>query len=167
MFSNIDDEISQSKWFQSHFNCTLERITHQRMGCATDFKITQIRSPSKLDASVLHGFVEFKFDKASKRTGNLYLETRQTIDFGHSYRPSGINLAVDQSTFIVFSVPDHTQTCHYMFTSVEMQELLNRKLRVVRTANCRNGNLPGVWTYGKLLPRTSVEAFKITQTKQT
>ena len=99
------DEIKQAEWFSNHFNCELSRIENQRIGSAKDYTIKTIQSPSTLPVEAVTQHIEFKFDKMAKLTGNLYLETRQTFNFGESYQPSGMRLAVSQSMYIVFSVP--------------------------------------------------------------
>ena len=152
-----DDEARQAVWFQSHFNCILTPVEKQGLGCQRDYTITKIHNPKKLPVEALNQNIEFKYDKASRGTGNLYLETRQTFDFGNSYHESGMVLAVAQSMYIVFSVPHFTETHHYVIPAPLMRELLTRKLRAVRTHNTQNGNAPGVWTYGALLPVRSPE----------
>ena len=152
-------EAKQAKWFEAHFGCTLTPVTDQKCGCARDYKIVGLDENTELPGE-LNSFVEFKFDYKASQTGNLYLEYEQTFDFGKKYLSSGMKLAVDQSRFIVFSVGYSDCVHHYIFTNIDMYDILTQKLRTIRTRNGANGNRPGCWTNGLLLPLKDVELFK-------
>ena len=160
---NKEDEAIQAEWFEKNFQCKLTFVDNQRVGVARDYKIAVIDAGSLLPAEAINQHVELKWDYIARKTGNLYLETQQTFDYGTTYKPSGMVLAMQQSMFIVFSVRHYTQTSHYVFTAVQMQKIMNRNLRITRTSKGSNGNRPGCWTYGKLLPFLTVEEFKFTQ----
>ena len=155
-------EAAQAVWFENEFRCILELVKNQRVGTGKDYKITSCLD-SLLDDSDLHQFIEFKFDKSCRKTGNLYLEYEQTFDFGVNYQPSGMILAIEQSKYIVFSVKYSGCIHHYVFTSEDMRELLTRKMRSVRTRDNANGNRDGCWTNGFLLPVKSVHKFRRTE----
>ena len=156
-------EVLQAKWFEAEFCCVLEPVLNQKIHTARDYKIIELRESTPLEDDVLGAYIEFKFDKSARKTGNLYLEYQQTFNYGHSYMPSGVTLACTQSRFIVFSVPYATRLDHYVFASSDMVEILQRKLRSVRTRHCINGNRPGAWSNGFLLPAKSVPSFKRTE----
>ena len=149
------DEAYQANWFERHFKCTLKYVDNQRVGTAKDYEIIALAEDSPLDIVDLGQFVEFKFDKACKKTGNLYLEYEQTFN-GSTFVPSGMTLAVDQSKYIVFSVKYPGCVHHYVFTGQDMRELLTKKMRSVRTRDNANGNRDGCWTNGFLLPVKSL-----------
>ena len=149
-------EAGQAVWFENEFRCILEQVKNQRVGTGKDYKITSLCLDSALPKSDLNKFIEFKFDKACRKTGNLYLEYEQTFDFGVKYQPSGMILAIEQSKFIVFSVKYIGCIHHYVFTGEEMRELLKRKMRSVRTRDNANGNRDGCWTNGFLMPVKSI-----------
>ena len=149
------NESHQAHWFETHFKCTLKYVDNQRVGTAKDYEITAIADDSPLGVVDIGQFVEFKFDKACKKTGNLYLEYEQTFN-GSTFVPSGMTLAVEQSKYIVFSVEYLGCVHHYVFTGEEMRELLTRKMRSVRTRDNANGNRDGCWTNGFLIPVKSL-----------
>ena len=149
------DEAYQARWFETHFKCTLKYVENQRVGTAKDYEITAIADDSPLGVLDIGQFVEFKFDKACRKTGNLYLEYEQTFN-GSTYLPSGMTLAIDQSKYIVFSVKYLGCVHHYVFTSGDMREILTRKLRSVRTRKNINGNRDGCFTNGFLMPVKSL-----------
>ena len=153
------DEAYQARWFEGHFKCKLKYVDNQRVGTAKDFEIVSVSEGSTLDSSDVGEFVEFKFDKACRKTGNLYLEYEQTFD-GTNFVPSGMTLAVCQSKYIVFSVKFVGVVHHYVFNSGVMNEILTRKMRSVFTRRNANGNRDGCFTKGYLLPAHTVAEFK-------
>ena len=161
---NMSDEARQAAFFSEHFSCTLTHVDNQQVGDAVDFRITAIDEGSSLPPEALNKGVEMKFDYRAKRSGNLYLETRQTFDYGENYQRSGMNLAVEQSFFIVFSVRFFNHVAHFVFTAPQMQEILTRPMRLVGTGDNANGNRTGCWTYGYLLPVRSIQEYKLIQT---
>ena len=152
------DEAYQAKWFETHFKCTLKYVDNQRVGTAKDYEIVALGDDSPLGVADLGQFVEFKFDKACRKTGNLYLEYEQT--FGSTFIPSGMTLAVDQSKYIVFSVKYSGCVHYYVFTSENMRALLKRKMRSISTRPNVNGNRDGCFTNGYLLPAHTVSEFR-------
>ena len=160
---NRSDEARQGAWFSEHHNCTLTPVENQQVGDARDFQITNIQPESPLPAGTEGKFVEMKFDYRAKRSGNLYLETRQTFNNGKDYQRSGMTLAVEQSAYIVFSVRYFTHVSHFVFTAAPMKDVLTRKMKEVRTGDNINGNRTGCWTYGSLLPVRTLDECKIVQ----
>jgi len=156
----MKDEARQARWFETHYHCTLEPVRNQRVGVGRDYQIVKLYPDSTLPVEALHQYVEFKCDKAAKRYQNLYLEYKQTFDFGETFQASGMLLAVAQSVYIVFSVPYGAETHHYAFTVPEMKEILNRPLGSRRTLDNKNGNPDGSFTYGYLLPLRTIEKFR-------
>jgi hypothetical protein len=153
------DEAYQAAWFERHFKCTLRYVDNQRVGTAKDYEITAVLEGSSLDSSDVGEFVEFKFDKACKKTGNLYLEYEQTFN-GTRFIPSGMKLAINQSKYIVFSVKFVGCVHHYIFNRGDMREILTHKMRSVSTRPNANGNRDGCFTKGYLLPAHTVTAFR-------
>ena len=153
------DEAYQASWFEGHFKCKLKYVENQRVGTAKDYEIIAITEGSELSSDDVGQFIEFKFDKACGKTGNLYLEYEQTFD-GNIFVPSGMTLAVCQSKYIVFSVKFINCVHHYVFNSGVMREILTRKMRSVSTRPNVNGNRDGCRTRGYLLPTYTVTAFR-------
>ena len=149
------DEAYQAHWFETHFKCTLRYVDNQRVGTQKDYEIVALGPESSLPVLDIGQFVEFKFDKACKKTGNLFLEYEQTFN-GGTFIPSGMTLAVEQSKYIVFSVKYVGCVHHYVFTNADMRELLTRKMRSVSTRPNANGNRDGCSTNGFLLPVKSI-----------
>ena len=155
------DEATQARWFEKHFGCVLQPVTNQRCGNARDFKIVAL-SEHTLIPGCLNCYVECKYDYSAAVTGNLFLEYEQTSDNGCTFQPSGMTLAVKQSKFIMFSVKHADRIHHYVFTNTQMTCMLGRhkfhKLRRRRTPPGKNGNRPGAYTRGYLLPVKCIPA---------
>ena len=150
------DEAKQAHWFEAAYNCVLEYVDGQCVGCAKDYQIVKIFPESKLKDNDLHQYIEFKHDKAAAGTGNLYLEYEQTFNHGKSFTRSGMALAVEQSKYIVFSVPYVGNVQHFVFQAEDIRGFLKQNLRSIRTRARANGNKLSSWSKGFLLPIRSV-----------
>ena len=155
------DEAKQARWFEEAYNCVLERENEQYVGCARDYQIVKICPGSRLKESDLHKYIEFKFDKAAAGTGNLYLEYAQTFNHGESFTRSGMSIAVEQSEYIVFSVPYAGNVRHYVFEAADIRGFLKQNLRSIRTRSRANGNPISSWSKGFLLPMRDIPSSLI------
>ena len=156
MFISFKMEAKQAHWFEAAYNCVLEYQEGQCVGCAKDYQIVKICPGSRLKDNDLHQYIEFKFDKAAAKTGNLYLEYEQTFNHGESFTRSGMSLAVEQSKYIVFSVPYVGNVQHFVFQAEDIKGFLGQNLRSIRTRAGANGNKLSSWSRGLLLPIRNV-----------
>ena len=152
------DEAKQAQWFGDAHKCVVERLAEQYVGCARDYQIVKLLPGSPLDESDLHQYIEFKFDKAAAKTSNLYLEYEQTFNHGRTFSRSGMSIAVEQSKYIVYSVPYSVNVRHYVFRAGDMKEFLKLDLRKIRTRSRANGNKMSSWSRGLLLPMNRIDA---------
>ncbi len=140
---------SSEEAFARQFNMT--RNLTQFVGCGYDF--TCMHTGKRY---------ELKEDRAAAKTGNVFIELRQTFDNGHVWSDSGFNLSRKQADVFVIKLGSQ-----YVFLDIDSAE------RVVRgvdtqprmTREGKNGNSPGRFSLGVLVPvaRWLESAYEITQ----
>lgn len=95
--------------------------------------------------------IEVKADLMSCNTGNFFLETKQTLDSGVTWVPSGITLAIEQADFVLFI--SSKEEIIAVSTPV-LSELLNTPgFRKKRTNHGANGNRDANAAIGMLVSR--------------
>ena len=146
------DERRQAITFSERFEVELEKIP-QGPGVCGDYRVTKTSEKTKeLESSlgypIIGHLIEFKNDKASKKTGNLFVEFEQTSDGWFSRKPSGHALAISNGCVLVISAGEKT----YVFNTENFQNLVKGATRDLCTRPGRNGNRPGCYTRAKLVP---------------
>lgn len=152
---NKIDETEQARDFSKTFNVLIEKMP-DIPGNSGDYIIVQTRNKDY----PLNTVIEFKNDKASKRTGNMYVEFEQTCDNWFTSKTSGIKLAIKNGQIVViksatenFIIRNHT----------EYTELTWGKHDTLTTRSGSNGNSNGCYTRGHLVSlvhaRTILDSF--------
>ena len=145
-------EIKQSEDFSKHFGVTLEEIP-QEAGVTGDYLVSI--SSKKLDnimgCSCKNKRIEFKNEKASKRTGNVFCEYQQTTDAGCCYKTSGWVKAINQNCILVVQVFHINTRPYLLFDKETFPRLLEYTFNEVRTTRGSNGNPVQLWQYGHLI----------------
>ena len=100
-----------------------------------------------LDFPVLGRKVEFKHDKAAKRTGRLFLEYKQTSDGWCTKKQSGHEKSILEGNILVIT----TQGECFVFNKTSYNALVKRTLHVRTTTHRKNGNHPEAYTMGRLV----------------
>lgn len=149
--SNKPDEIMQASQFSQEFSVKMETLP-QGPGTSGDYIIVQSKNPDY----PLNTVIEFKNDKSSQRTGNLYLEYEQTSDNWFT----GIELAISHGQIAVIR---SGQENFIIKNHKEHAELVSRKHRTITTKAGANGNRCGCYTRGHLVKikhaRTLLDSF--------
>lgn len=112
------------------------------------------------DGTIGDNKVEIKDDLASAETGNLFIETGQR--WGSEWQPSGLSLSVDQADIylVVGHVGDHAIL--FGFHPVSFFEHVKTCRRVETRAGV-NGNRPGHYARGRLVPFLGSDGITLTK----
>ena len=146
--SNKPDESEQARQFCAHFHVVLKKLQDVG-GRSGDYRVVSLNSLEFPLSTV----IEFKNDKRSLRTKNLYLEYKQTIDGGFTTKTSGIELAVQQGDVCIIKSGAEN---FILRSKEEYKQLLEKSHGDVRTGKEINGNLKGCFTNGYLVKLTHV-----------
>lgn len=141
-------EISQAKGFSSTFGVSLEKLPAVP-GVSGDYMVMKkLHRKMHTLQFPMGSVIEFKDDKASTKTGNLYIEFRQTSDNWFTSQKSGILLAIDHGHKVVI----RSGTDNYiMKTLKEYETLVSHSHRTITTRQNANGNRRGCFTNGYLV----------------
>ena len=144
----------QATRFEEVFDVDLHKI-EQGIGVTGDYKITRSHSCENRWYEKIRNspIVEFKHDKASTKTNNLYLEFAQTLDGFFTTHSSGCDLAIKNGNLLVIT----TGTQCLVFDEPHYQKLLEYVTRDVQTKNWSNGNPAGSFTKGHLVSVRNAE----------
>ena len=149
MKSSNTFEIFQANRFEEVFDVDLEKVA-QGVGVTGDYTVITANNCDNPRYEKIRNsqIVEFKHDKASKKTHNLYLEFAQTLDGFFTSKPSGCDLAIKNGNLLVI-----TTGCQCLvFDEPHYNKLLEYVTRDVQTKNRSNGNPPGSFTRGHIVP---------------
>lgn len=126
----------------------LERNENQKAGIAWDAKFPNTDL-----------YIEFKADLMAAKTGNTFVEFSYSKD-GDVFRPSGIELAVDQADFWVIQVGDSDDYRWFLVDDLKAHiDTYN-----FRTASIRkgiNGNSELISCIGHIVPLTTLKHLEI------
>jgi hypothetical protein len=98
MAKKIIFDITLEEQLAEQFN--LIRNTEQKTGSAYDFTNKD------------NNKIELKHDKRAAKTGNIFVEFRQSFDTGNTWRDSGITLACEQADFIWLILEEKPKTIY-------------------------------------------------------
>jgi len=145
-------EREQALAFRLTFGVNLLKMP-QGPGVTGDYLVTQTsRATEQLETALgynLEGrLIEFKDDKASLNTEHVYVEYEQTNDFWWSKKPSGHDLGIARGCVLVIA---SEPTC-FVFNQTAFAELKNGTTKVRTTKYRKNGNNPGQYTRGRIVP---------------
>ena len=145
-------ERSQAEHFSLRFGCDLERIP-QGPEVAGDYRIMETSDFTKeLETALgypLKGRVlEFKDDRASLKYGTLFCEFEQTNDSWFTRKPSGHALAILKGCILIISSGSRC----FVFNEESYRCFVNGSIRERCTKYRRNGNNPGSFSRGKIVP---------------
>lgn len=142
---NKIDEVEQARVFSNKFDVKMERLP-QGPGTSGDYIVVQTNN----DVYPLSTVVEFKNDKSSQRTGNLFLECEQTSDNWFTRKKSGIALATYQNQLVVIKSGKEN---FIIRNRDEFAALINKSHRTLTTRSGANGNSHGCYSRGHLVKR--------------
>ena len=133
----------QANDFGARFQLTLLKLPNVG-GTAGDYRVISSTSTEFPHSTV----IEFKNDKRSVRTKNLYLEFRQTRDCFFTFKRSGIALAIKQGQIVVIKSGIEN---FIIRTLAEYKKLLEKSHMSAKTRAEINGNSNGCFTEGHLV----------------
>lgn len=97
--------------------------------------------------------IEYKQDKASEKYNNFYFECEQTWDFKNTWRPSGLTLSAEQAEIFAIAHPNGDCNVIYLFNAKKLYDTLKLgHFKTKETADYRNGNKPGAFSKGWIVP---------------
>lgn len=134
--------------FEQHFQCETEALP-QTPGVVGDCIVVQRDGPD--DIVSVGQRIEFKYDRASTRTGNLFIEFRQTSDEWRSYRVSGCRKAILEGCLLVIQ----TGSTYLVFDNVSYDELIQKSVCTCETRTGANHNRIGQFAEGYIVPTTA------------
>ena len=145
-------EHKQADDFKHRFAVDLERIP-QGINVVGDFFVLAASDFTRpleiaIEDSLVGRRIEFKNDRASVKTGNLFLEFEQTLDGWHSKKISGSHKAILDDCILVVT----SGTTCFVFNSNAYFRLIAHKTDVRTTRKRINGNTNGSFTRGMLIP---------------
>ena len=145
-------EKKQAADFSAKFGVELERLP-QGPGVAGDYEIVNtsehtLALEKALGFPVLGKVLEFKDDKTSLKYGTFFVEYEQTSDWWMSRKPSGHELAMAKGCILVISSGPR----NFVFNQTQYAELVKGVTRILSTKFRSNGNNPGSFTHGKIVP---------------
>jgi hypothetical protein len=143
-------EKRQALDFQENFSCCLSKLPNIP-GTTGDFVVET--GPAPLQGRV----IEFKFDKRSRFSKNIYVEFEQTNDAWFSSKESGIALAIKNGQIVVITCGDLNLIIE---TATEYQQVIANQTRVVPTRKGSNGNHNGVFSRGYIVPISTLGFLK-------
>ncbi len=112
------------------------------------------------DGTIGDNKVELKDDLASGDTGNLFIETGQR--WGSDWQPSGLALSVDQADiYLVVGHVGHNAVV-FGFHPTSFFDYV-KTCRRVETHPGANGNRPGHYARGRLVPFRGAEGIALTK----
>jgi len=117
---------------------TVTLNTEQQVGCG-------------VDGWIGHYAVEVKDDLASAKTGNLFIETGQRFA-GGDWMESGLTLAAKQADIYLHCAYTRTKGVVFCFDPQKLFDYVRTISRRVETQTGANGNRPGSYARGRLLP---------------
>ena len=142
----------QADDFAVRFGVDLERVP-QGPGVTGDYMVVETSEQTEqlealLGYSVLARRIEFKYDHASVKTKNLYVEFEQTSNSWFTCSPSGHTKAIADGHILVISSGRKT----FVFNKKSFAQLLKGATSIRATRRGINGNHPGCHTRAKLVP---------------
>ena len=145
-------EILQAADFETHFAVKLREIP-QGPGVTGDYVVRE--SSTKLDEIMgepcLNKRIEFKYEKMSNKTGNVFCEFRQTSDAGCTFKKSGWLKAIDDGCILCVQLHANRECPYLLFDEAAFEVLLNSAFRQTRTTRCSNGNPLTLHQWGHLI----------------
>lgn len=134
-------EKEQARIFSERFQVVLKKLQDVR-GQSGDYAVVkgELFPPSTI--------LEFKNDKKSLRTKNLYLESKQTTDGWFTTKKSGVALALQQGQVVVIKSGNEN---FILRTQTEYQKLLKMSHAEVSNGTGINGNPAGSYTKGDIV----------------
>ena len=140
-------EVAQAEEFSRQFDVTLEKLPNIP-GESGDYVVTKGSYPKFPEGTI----IEFKFDKTSLKTGNIFLEFEQTRDCWFSTKESGIKKALSQNQIVVITIPTNTGSGSYLLKDItDYDMLVASSHRTCTTRSGSNGNHNGCYTRGHLV----------------
>jgi len=150
-------EREQAVYFSLRFGLDLERIP-QGPGVCGDYRVIETSGyteelESRLGYPLTGKLIEFKNDKASLKYNSFYAEYEQTSDFWNTRKPSGHDLAIARDCVLVIS----SGVRCFVFNA-ESYAVFIKGVTAERTTKYRvNGNSPGSYTRGRIVPMKVAE----------
>ena len=157
-------EILQAADFESYFGVKLREIP-QGPGITGDYWVRE--SSTYLDSIMgepcFNKRIEFKYEKKSSQTGNVFCEYEQTSDGGCTFKKSGWVKAIDDGCILVVQLHTNGESPYLLFNEETFAVLLKAAFRQTRTTRCSNGNPVTLHQMGHLIkvPR-AIEAARHT-----
>ena len=144
-------EARQAEEFMNHFGVQMDPII-QGPGVCGDYVIIETTNKTKklekiLGTNLLSKRIEFKNDVSSLQYGSFYMEYAQTSDYWWVSNPSGHHKAILEGCILVISSGDDC----YVLDEEAYFRLIANTLRTVSTKPLQNGNLPGMFTKGRIV----------------
>ena len=144
-------EQRQALDFEKKFDCVLSKLPNTP-GTSGDFVV---EGPAPFHGRV----IEFKFDRRSALSNNIYVEFEQTSDAWFSSKESGIALAIKNGQTVVLTCgPNKTNLI--IETESEYRQVIANQIRVVPTRKGCNGNHNGVFSRGYIVPISTLGFLK-------
>ena len=145
-------ERKQADYFGQRFGVDLERIP-QGPGVCGDYLVMDTSEHTKeleerLGYPLEGRRIEFKNDMASLKYKSFYVEYEQTSDFWNTRKSSGHDLAVGMGCVLIIS----SGPICFVFNATAFAEFVKGVTRERTTKFRRNGNSPGSYTRGKIVP---------------
>ena len=145
-------ERAQALYFSRRFGVRFAHLP-QGPGICGDYEILETSYQTrelekKLGFPLLGRYIEFKNDKTSLQYNSFYVEFEQTSDFWYSRKPSGHELASTKGCVLIISSGSRC----FVFNRGAYIEFVKGVTRVATTKYCSNGNPPGCFTRGKIVP---------------
>ena len=145
-------ERAQAVDFGLRFGVDLERI-QQGPGVTGDYRVVETSEHTKklerqLGYTLTGKLIEFKNDIASLKYNSFYVEYEQTSDSWNTRKQSGHALAVARGCVLVVS---SGPKC-FVFNQTSYAEFIKGVTRERTTKYRANGNEPGSYTRGKIVP---------------
>lgn len=145
-------ERAQATDFSRRFGCDLERV-EQGVGVTGDYMVvctgdhtTQLEI--QLGYPILSRRVEFKYDHASLRTNNFFVEFEQTSNGWCTRSPSGHAKAISEGHVLVISSGLRT----FVFNEDAFKRFVEGATQIRTTTFRKNGNHPESFTRGHIIP---------------
>ena len=145
-------EREQAAYFSLLFGVDLERIP-QGPGVTGDYRVVETSEHTEaleemLGYPLTGKLIEFKNDIASLKYNSFYVEYQQTSDFWFTRKQSGHDLAIARGCVLVVS---SGPKC-FVFNETAYAEFIEGVTRERTTKYRKNGNAPGSYTRGKIVP---------------
>ena len=149
------DEIQQAHDFSNQFQVSLSKLPDVA-GTSGDYVVMDGNAPKYPTGTV----IEFKFDKMSKKSGNIFLEFQQTTTNWFQCKSSGVKLAMECDQVVVVSIPTRFGNGmeHFLIHNMdEYDRVVQESHRTITTRPQINGSPRGCYTRGHLVKISALE----------